>query len=350
MDQDDRHPRAAVEAAEWVLRLQHQNVARSERAEYLQWLRKSPLHVAEMLRLSEVNSELAAFPLWKEIDPFDAPSAVAPILEFSHRPPGQSSNAELRPAGWLRHWRYIGAIAGPIAVAAIAVAYFGTMQYQTLHTGAAERRQVKLADGSDVSIGPETTLSLRFTEHERRVDLVRGDALFHVAKDRTKPFLVDTDYTRVRAVGTAFGVEHDHDSTIVTVEEGTVAVTQARVQLISSLRTPAEVSLRADQQIVIAPAGSPAYVRKVDSHRELAWADGHLIFEHSPVTEVVRQFNRFNHVQIKVLDSQLAERFVSAVFDAFDPEAFVVFLGSVAKIRVTRPSSNTIVIAPNGSS
>jgi transmembrane sensor len=349
MDQDDRHSPAAMEAAEWVLRLRHQKVTRSECAEYLQWLRQSPLHVAEMLRLSEVHCELADFPFWKEIDPLAAPAATAPVLQLARCPRGQSSDVESPSVGRLRHGSWIGAIAATIAVVGVAVAYFGELCYQTIHTGIAERRQVELADGSDVSIGPETTLRLRFTAHERRVVLLRGDALFHVAKDRTKPFLVETDYTHVRAVGTVFGVEHDDDSIIVTVEEGKVAVTQARSQLTGSVPIAAEISLRADQQMVITQAGSPGRVREVDSRRELAWADGHLIFEQTPIAAVVRQFNRFNHVQIRVLDPQLAERHVSAVFDASDPEAFVAFLESVARIRVTRPSRNTIMIAANGS-
>jgi len=79
MDQYDRHPQAAVEAAEWVLRLQHQKVTHSDRAEYLQWLRKSPLHVAEMLRLSGVYRKLADFPSWKEIAPLELPLEAAPV-------------------------------------------------------------------------------------------------------------------------------------------------------------------------------------------------------------------------------------------------------------------------------
>jgi transmembrane sensor len=158
---------------------------------------------------------------------------------------------------------------------------------------------------------------------------------------------VETDRTRVRALGTAFGVEQRSDSVIVTVEEGRVAVAQQAAGAAHSiaLRAPAtEISLEADQQIVVPQIGSMGQVRKVDSHRAFAWADGHLVFDHDSVVEVVRQFNRFNRVQIKVLDPQLAARPVSAVFNVSDPEAFVIFLESVANIRVTHPSQNMIVI------
>jgi transmembrane sensor len=346
MDHRDRRHRAALEAAEWVLRLQDQTVTRSERARYVQWLRESPLHVAEMLRVSHVHSELADFPYWSKIAPLDVSSADASVLELSGaRGPAIRKS---RPVRRVRFWLYVSAVAAGIAILGVALVYFGDFRYRTIDTGIGERRTVSLADGSDVRVSPETTLRVHFTKNERRVTLSRGDVLFRVAKDPAKPFLVETHRTRVRAVGTAFGVEYHHDSVIVTVEEGRVAVAQSPAEPSPSVaRAPAvaEISLDADQQIIVPQAGSMGQVHKVDSHRELAWADGHLVFDHDSVAEVVQQFNRFNRVQIKVLDSQLGARPVSAVFNVSDPKAFVTFLESVANIRVTHPSRDMIVIA-----
>jgi transmembrane sensor len=347
MDHRDRRARAAQEAAEWVLRFQDQNMARSERAEYVQWLRESPLNVAEMLRASHVHGELTNFPHWNEIAPLDAASTSIATLDVPHarvRP----ERAESRPArrGW-----WIAAVAASVAAVGVVLTYFVELDPRTIDTAPGERREVTLADGSVVRVSPMTTLRVRFTEHERRIVLSRGDALFRVAKDRTKPFLVETDHTRVRAVGTAFGVEQNGDSVIVTVEEGRVSVTQA-VAATAPSSAPAipltEISLGADQQIVVPQIGPMGRIRKVDSHRELSWSDGRLVFEHASVAEVVQRFNRFNRVQMQVLDPQLAARPVSAVFDASDPEAFVDFLESVANVRVTRTSTNTIVIAAEG--
>jgi len=146
-------------------------------------------------------------------------------------------------------------------------------------------------------------------------------------------------------------VEHHADSIVVTVEEGRVAVIQT-----PSTSTPSrkplmpltEISLGPDQQVVVPHAGPMGDVRRVDSHRELSWADGRLIFDHESVAEVVRRFNRLNRIQMQVLDPQLAVRPVSAVFDAADPEAFITFLESVANVRVIRPSPDMIVINVEG--
>jgi|KBSMisStaDraftv2_1062788.scaffolds.fasta_scaffold61544_2 transmembrane sensor len=346
---DRRRQLAAESAADWVLRLQDPEVSRSARLEYVQWLRESPLHVAEMLRISHIHGELTEFPHWREIAPLDVSSAGASVVELS----GASGPpiTESRVGKGSYSWRWIGTLAAGLAILAIALVYFGDFLHRTIDTATGESRTVTLADGSVVRVSPQTTLSVYFSKNERRLILSRGNALFRVARNPARPFLVETNRTRVRAVGTAFGIEHHNGSVIVTVQEGRVAVANAQTQPSASApvtSSAGETALGPDQQIILPVAGSGGQVRKVDSHRELAWADGRLIFDHDPVAEVVQQFNRFNSVQIKVLDSQLAERPVSAVFNVSDPEAFVTFLESVANIRVTHPSRNVITIASDG--
>ena len=347
MDQNERRDRAAQEAAEWMLRLQDQNTTRAQRAEYVQWLRESPLHVSEMLRVTHVHSALANFRHWNEITPVDMSFPPAPTLEF----PGAADRRGADTAKPRRNeWFRPVAVTAFLVVVSIVLTYIVHLGPQTIRTGAGERREVTLADGSVIQISPRTTLRVRFTDRQRWVLLSRGDAVFRVAKDRAKPFLVETDHASVRAVGTEFGVEYQDNSVIVTVEEGRVAVTQPATGLTPLARDlpQIEVSLGADQQVVVPQAAPMGSIRKVDSRRELSWADGRLVFEQAPVAEVVQRFNRFNRVQIQIRDPKLATRPVSAVFDASDPEAFITFLESVANVRVTRPSVDVIVVTGEG--
>ena len=94
-----------------------------------------------------------------------------------------------------------------------------------IQTERGERREVALADGSVVQVDPETRLRVKYEEHVRRVYLEHGRAFFHVAKNAERPFLVESNDTAVRAVGTAFAVEQRDNATIlVTVAEGKVAI------------------------------------------------------------------------------------------------------------------------------
>jgi transmembrane sensor len=209
----------------------------------------------------------------------------------------------------------------------------------TVETGRAERRSIALADGSVVQIDPQTQLRIRFDSHLRQIDLRQGRARFRVAKNPSRPFLVHADSTVVQAVGTEFGVEHRSQGIVVTVAEGRVAVAE------SSGSTAAPVAMvSTGQQVTVTRSGSAGGVRAVNAERELSWAEGRLTFDNHSVAAVVETFNRYNNLQIHVADPALADRTMSGVFDASDPESFIAFLQSVTSVSVVR-SGREITIA-----
>ena len=108
---------------------------------------------------------------------------------------------------------------------------------------------------------------------------------------------------------------------------------------------PDEIFLTANEQLTVSVSGSAEPVREVDSHRALAWAEGRLILESESVAYAVREFNRYNRIQLKITDQALAQRTISGVFNAEDPQSFVAFIQSVAPVRVTRDAEANITIA-----
>jgi transmembrane sensor len=218
MDANERRRRASQEAAAWWVRIQGEDVPRADREGFVDWLRESAVHVAEMLRVAQVHGALEQFQRWVRIstDGPDDDEKVVPLNEESRLPPP--------PATTSRRRLWIGAIAATVAALAVAVGFVVTFRTQTIETERGERREVALADGSVVAVDPETRLRVAFEEHTRRVFLERGRALFRVANNPERPFFVEADGTTVRAVGTAFGVERQKSGTVVTVSEGKVAV------------------------------------------------------------------------------------------------------------------------------
>jgi transmembrane sensor len=368
MDASDRRRRAAEEAAEWWVLLQGE-VSRKEREDYVDWLRESAVHVAEMLRIAQLHGALEKFQRWSEIptDGGDAEGTVVPLVTPTH-------TASPPPAHRPRHWRLAVSVAAVLLVVAGLTAWFLIGLWgQVIETQRGERRQVALTDGSVVQVDPETRLKVDYAAHVRRVVLERGRALFHVAKNSERPFLVQVRDTTVRAVGTAFAVEEADHTVVVTVAEGRVAVLRGRVtespspDTTSAQKTAAsavkrvdkaarsdeprlsggaatEIILTANQQVTVAGAGTAEPVREVDSGRVLSWAEGRLIFENESVERAVSEFNRYNRIQLAVNDAALAQRPISGVFSASDPESFVAFIQSVAAVRVTRNEADDISI------
>ncbi|MEJ1963799.1 MAG: FecR domain-containing protein [Gammaproteobacteria bacterium] len=407
MDVNERRARASAEAAEWWVRIETGDLSREYREEFVDWLRESAVHVAEMLRMAEVHGALEHFGDWARI-PVDDPERAAAsgatssttVLQFAmpaaatrRASPTIASAAAVErlsltvaPTAGRRRWKLGIALAAAVAVLGLFVSLF--FSAQVIETGRAERRSVTLADGSILQIDPQSRLRVRLEKYTRNVYLERGRALFRVAKDHERPFLVHADVTLVRAVGTQFGVEQAREGIVVTVAEGKVAVVPRDVSAMpfgavatepqalpahpaarsgiadgtdrgggsarpegaangASPSASAEVLLTAGQQVTVPRRGPAEPVRAVDTDRELAWVAGRLVFENESVSDVIDEFNRYNVVQLHVANRELAHRSVSGVFDASEPESFIGFMQSVASVDVHRAGQDiTIALAP----
>jgi transmembrane sensor len=387
MAASDRRKRASEEAAAWWVRLQDVDLPRAEREQFVDWLRESAVHVAEMLRVAKVHGALEQFQQWARIstDGPDEDNVVS--LTISSPVAGDDTPSSPPPTAAFPFRRRLRLYALAASCAAIVIAAAWPLispRGQTIQTERGERREVALSDGSVIAVDPETRLRVRFEEHTRRVFLDRGRALFRVAKNPDRPFLVQADGTTVRAVGTAFGVERQEQGIMVTVAEGKVAVFQTGsaqpphglggnsdasevrtaatenpgTEILPGVQPPsafptrpaAEVLLMAGEQVTMPSSGTAEPVRKVDSDRRLAWAKGRLDFDNETVATAVEEFNRYNRVQLHVHDEVLATRRVSGVFDASDPESFIAFIQTVAPVRVTRSNPADITLAMGASS
>jgi len=398
MNANSRRARAAAEASEWWVRIESRDLSREEREQFVDWLRESAMHVEEMLRMAGVHGALERFRDWASIPTDDAEIGEGQaqpggnVVTFPagserqrldgqgagelqdrdesggprdlHESSGRRDRDELRDPrdhDWSaratsahsriprRRWIAGLALAATVAVLAVFLTLF--LSIQVIETGRAERRSVTLADGSVIQIDPESRLRIRLGNEERDVSLERGRALFRVAKDPSRPFVVRAEAAQVRAIGTQFGVEQSRAGVVVTVAEGKVAVGSdlppgSRSGATSPSRT-AEVLLTAGQQVIVTRRGSAEPVRTVDTDRELAWVAGRLVFDNDSVADVVEEFNRYNVVQMHVASPELARREVSGVFDASEPESFIGFMQSVAPVNVRRAGQDiTIALAP----
>lgn len=106
-----------------------------------------------------------------------------------------------------------------------------------------------LPDGSVVTLNKASSLSYpsRFRGGKREVTL-KGEAFFHVAPDKTKPFIVAVNDVEITVVGTSFNVRSENGHTAVIVETGIVRVTHKGKT----------VELHANEQIAVTAADSLA--------------------------------------------------------------------------------------------
>jgi transmembrane sensor len=341
-DAQFEHRRIAEGAAMWLLTVQSEQLSEAQRAAFIDWLRESPLHIAEMLRVCRLQRALAHFKGWDQIAPTDRdqPSAFIEFLE------ARRATAPIRlPSHRVRYMTLMAASVAALCLLGILV--FARFDQTVLRTQLGERREMTLVDGSVVDLAPDSEVVVRYRARERLIALNHGEALFHVARNPNRPFIVQAALTSVRAVGTVFNVGRDVHGVSITVVEGRVSVSQLSASTAADL--PAEscataLCLGADEQVSISPAGRATAVRKVRSDAAVGWATGRLAFENETVAEIARRFNLYNRAQIQVLDANLADRRISGMFQASDPESFVAFVQAVAGARVVERDSNHIAL------
>lgn len=317
-------------AAEWFLRLHAHDLNVAERFAYLQWLKSSPTHIGETLQMFILYSVL--YPMKKQLF-FTNEDDVTNVIEL------QSRDAAAAPTRTRTSW-HVRSLAAVVALGLVLVA--GTMATRTwlastIETQASEWRSLTLIDGSFVSVGPRTELRDRFGERQRLLSLARGEALFQVAKDPSRPFIVEAGLAVVRATGTRFAVARDERNVVVTVEEGRVLVTDGGGRA-------GAVALTAAEQVTISGAWPPV-VEHVNIARELAWSNRHLEFEDDTIAAAAEEFNRRNRVQI-VVDPSLGSRQVRGRFQADDPASFADSIAAGVKGVVTRPAPEVIRLQP----
>lgn len=329
MDTDPRAVElAADQANEWLERLK--NPGSGDNAAFMQWLRTSPLHVRELLLAAALEAGLrgvdpnGAIDVQKLLDLAGTVTA-APVGGASVQ--RQSSEVTSRTTGvGLTVLKPMWRVAAGIAVISLAVFATFTLSRayseRLITTEASEWRTKLLPDGTQVKVGPRSTLHVDISKRERHVYVSRGEVLFTVAYDAKRPFIVHTRRAEVRAVGTVFGVTDLDGRVLVTVEEGTVAVRRSsRVVTNSGRAVDTEVRVVAGQQVAVTEAQA-LVVTAVDPSVALAWAQGRLIVSGWTIEEAAKEFNRRNLTQIEITDPQLAAARIFGVFEADDPQSF----------------------------
>jgi len=333
------------QAAEWVVQLRAPDAPDNCEAEFAAWLCASPLHVREYLAAVEVWQCLAdpAMEMGNSRDVLINDARTSGVIDFPSSTVSQAPAAE-RP-GSRRPGRAALAASVLLLVTFIYVSwrYFSPVE---ITTAIGEQRSAVLPDHSIMELNTQSAVRIAYTSQERRIELVRGEAFFEVAKDPNRPFVVSTEWATARALGTRFTVYRAPSGTVVTVAEGRVLVryTGRPHESGTGRAGPIEsVEVVPGTQADATP-GSPVQLHQVDVTRSLAWRNRRLIFSGETLANVVREFNRYNVPRLEIVDPRLLDQRISGVFGANDPQSLLDFLSQVDHINVSHAGPDAIRI------
>jgi transmembrane sensor len=332
----------AAAAAEWLAK-HDRGLTAAEQDAFLDWLAADPRHGEWLALHRRTTGDFAGLMQWRP--------------EHSEEPNPDLLAPPRRPLRWL----------APVALAAAAALAVSLTLWRPWANhdatpAVADYERRILEDGSTVELNRGAAITVAYAAGERRVALVRGEALFTVAKNPARPFIVRAGGVDVRAVGTAFNVRLSGPAVEVLVTEGRVAVDHgpASAPESASRSSPAEVRSPASElrvpiseisaghraTIVPAVAAAPRIepVTAAEIARALAWQPQLLDFSSVPLRLALAEFNRRNRVQFVLADPHLAELPIVASIRSNNIEGFARFLAETAGVRVERRSETEIVV------
>jgi transmembrane sensor len=334
MTPSDEQIRMAIaeQASEWFVENRDGALDREARSRFMAWLKTSPVHVGEYLAIAGLARDLDAAVKTSEI-PLEPLLARAETSDVVPLDPSALAHA---PATTRPRRSRVWSLAAAVALSFVALTTlwltrdgerFGLPKtYSTMHGEQSER---VLPDGSVLHLNTDSKVTVRYSRHERVVNLDRGEALFQVAHEGAHGFRVAAGNAQILAVGTQFDVYRRPGAVLITVVEGAVAIYTGPPQ-----STPNALRLGAGFQVEM--RGQVGVPRRVDVRAAVAWLERQIAFEDQPLGEVADQFNRYGGVALEIDDDTVRGLRISGVFDAYDTDSFAAFLQTLNGVVVQK--------------
>jgi transmembrane sensor len=194
-----------------------------------------------------------------------------------------------------------------------------------------EQRTCPLEDGSVVYLNTDSRVEIEFTRDKRSVLLVRGEALFSVARNPSRPFIVLSGDVGIRAAGTQFNVRRRDHATDVSVIEGGVQITPTNKPPVVRNADPyartgtAPTKIKAGEEVRVS-GGEITRLPQRDVDISISWRRRQLVFSDTPLSDVAAEFNRYNLHQIRVEDDAVKQIPMTATFYADQPQMLILYL------------------------
>lgn len=186
-------------------------------------------------------------------------------------------------------------IAGVAAAAAVGIfLYLSWLTSWTDYAAYDIAQTFTLPDSSSVTLAPGSTLRLQKHKDKRLVQMT-GKVYFNVRHDDRAPFRVDAGSGFVKVLGTRFQVD-SRDPISVSVVSGKV--------LFSAIRSGEEaLILTKGQSAVLDPAASKPVEITPKHPNPAAWATGELIYDNTPLPEVLSELSEYYDVTLVAFDA-----------------------------------------------
>jgi len=303
------------QAAEWYATLRAEAVSDADRQAWQAWLQARPEHARA----------------WRHIE---AVGQVFAPLQASGRKRAAAAGLKAARKVAVSRRRALGGIAGLAAgglLSWLAWRHPPTSGWLVAlraehRTGTGEQRELALPDGSDVWLNTASALDVDYGSGARMLRLLAGEIFVTTAKDGAgRPFLVETRFGRMQALGTQFTVRLADADVRLDVFDGAVEVVN-RAGRVQRVQAGERLVFDADRMSGTEPA---------DRARQ-AWSRGVVVADDIPLQALVDELNRYRQGHLSVAPDVAALPAIG-VYPATDPDRALALLERSLPIRVRQP-------------
>jgi transmembrane sensor len=212
--------------------------------------------------------------------------------------------------------------------------------FQTLDK---QTREVILLDGSKVYLSENSSIAyVNDFEGATREITLKGKAFFDIKRNENKPFIVRTDNSEIKVLGTSFLVDcHLGESTEVVVKTGKVSVVKNSMPNSNTIElNPGEVGMvKIDVE------------KSVNQNANyLAWQTKIIDFSHAEMSEVVNVLEEVYFVDIKLSDTNINNCSLTAKFDHREIDTVLEIISQTFNMNLQKKGKSNFILSGVGCS
>jgi transmembrane sensor len=323
------------EASLWLVRLDNGNLSEQSRKELKAWLAADERHPVALKAMADI---------WNDMDDV--------LMMISDETP--SKNVSL--------WPLLTPVFKPILAAAsvsflaifIWLAMPENVEKNSYVTLIGQQIDARFEDGSIIHLNTNSHIETEFSDEKRIIKLIKGEALFEVAHDPNRPFIVYAGDRLVQAIGTKFVVHLESENIQVTVTDGKVKMSKVELnttlndikELNSATIKKDDIFIAKGEKVIAGSNQAPKLtnVKAENLARELSWLDGKLIFDNERLFDVIKEINRYDNIEIVLKDPSLHNIRISGRFDLGDSEALIEAIELSFNIKSQQLEPNKILL------
>jgi transmembrane sensor len=240
----------------------------------------------------------------------------------------QSVHQEIKREAIFRRNRYFAIAASILLVLCLGV-YERYLAFFVPHSYATEKQtqQVLLPDDSTVLLDVKTKAVMRYANTKREITLEEGKALFDVAKNPDKPFIVHAGTLNIKVLGTHFEVKNYNNRVEVSVIEGIVSVETAEKESLATLTQGKKLSF--DTQ------NNHMSLKNVPIANIASWREGILMFHDETLQSALDEFKHYQDLNISV-QKEVQNFSISGSFATDEVDKFLRALTKIYALKVDK--------------